>query len=91
MFLARNFLRMPNMPYRLITLYDSYRFEKTQNRIARLIIGTPLSTSTDKLIRDLGWTSLSEDGNYINSAYTTNSDMRQESLDTLQIHFQIHL
>ena len=44
----------------LITLHDSYRLEKTQNRIARLITGTPLRTSTDKLRRDLGWTSLSD-------------------------------
>ena len=32
-----------------ITMHDTYRLEKTQNRIARLITGTPFRTSTDKL------------------------------------------
>ena len=43
-----------------ITMHDTYRLEKTQNRIARLVKGTPFRTSTDKLKRDLGWTSLSD-------------------------------
>ena len=41
-------------------MHDTYRLEKTQNRIARLITGTPFRTSSDKLKRDLGWTSLSD-------------------------------
>jgi len=39
-------------------LHDTYRLERTQNRAARLITGTPFRTSTDKLRRDLGMTTL---------------------------------
>jgi len=42
----------------LITLHDAYRLEVTQNRVTRLITGTPFRTSTDGLRKELGMTTL---------------------------------
>ena len=42
----------------LITTSDALRLERLQNRAARLITGTMLRTPTDKLRRELGWTSM---------------------------------
>ena len=42
----------------LITKTDALRLERLQNRIARLITGTPLRTSTEKLREELGWATL---------------------------------
>ena len=41
-----------------ITATDSLRLEKVQNRVARLITGAFRRTSTDALLRELGWTPL---------------------------------
>ena len=44
----------------LITTNDAIRLERLQNRAARIITGTLLRTSSQKLKTELGWTSLSE-------------------------------
>ena len=41
-----------------ITVTDSLRLERLQNRVARLATGTPRRTPTDKLRQELGWDSL---------------------------------
>ena len=41
-----------------LTLRDEQRLERLQNRAARLVTGTPVRTSTDRLRKDLGWDSL---------------------------------
>ena len=41
-----------------ITVTDSLRLERLQNRVARLVTGTLRRTSTDKLRQELGWDSL---------------------------------
>ena len=41
-----------------ITVQDELRLEKVQRRAARLVTGTSLRTSTDKLRLDLGWDTL---------------------------------
>ena len=41
-----------------ITVRDELRLEKVQRRAARLVTGTPLRTSTDRLRLDLGWDTL---------------------------------
>ena len=41
-----------------ITLQDELRLEKVQRRAARLVTGTTLRTSSDKLRQDLGWDTL---------------------------------
>ena len=41
-----------------ITARDEQRLERLQTRAARLVTGTPLRTSTDKLRQDLGWDTL---------------------------------
>ena len=41
-----------------ITVTDSLRLERLQNRAARLVTGTLRRSSTDKLRRELGWDSL---------------------------------
>ena len=41
-----------------ITLRDELRLERVQRRAARLVTGTPLRTSTDRLRYDLGWDTL---------------------------------
>ena len=41
-----------------LTIHDSQRLERLQNRAARLITGTPFRSSTEKLRRDLGWDTL---------------------------------
>lgn len=41
-----------------ITVFDRARLEKAQNRAARLITGTPRRTSTEGLLKELGWTPL---------------------------------
>ena len=43
-----------------ITIHDSMRLDKAQNRAARLITRTALRTSTDGLRRELGWASLTD-------------------------------
>jgi len=42
-----------------LTMHDAYRLEKTQTRAARLIVGAPFRTSTDRLRQDLGLMTLS--------------------------------
>ena len=44
----------------LLTTGDCLRLERLQNRSARLVTGTLLRTSTDKLRSDLGWNSLKD-------------------------------
>ena len=41
-----------------ITARDEQRLERLQTRAARLVTGTPLRTSTDRLRQDLGWDTL---------------------------------
>lgn len=41
-----------------LTLYDSQRLQTLQNRAARLTTGLPFRTPTNKLLRELGWDSL---------------------------------
>ena len=41
-----------------ITVHDAYRLETLQNRAGRLVTGALFRTSTDKLLRDLGWDKL---------------------------------
>ena len=43
-----------------ITISDCTRLERAQTRAARLITGTTLRTSTHGLLRELGWTPLTE-------------------------------
>ena len=43
-----------------LTVHDSLRLDRAQNRAARLITGTPLRTSTEGLRHELGWTTLSD-------------------------------
>ena len=43
-----------------LTAHDNIRLNRQQNRIARLITGTPIRTSTDKLRHELGWNSLTK-------------------------------
>ena len=44
----------------LITTCDAIRLERLQNRAAKIITGTLIRTSSEKLKAELGWTSLSE-------------------------------
>ena len=42
-----------------LTFHDSQRLQTLQNRAARLITGVPFRTPTNRLLRDLGWNTLS--------------------------------
>ena len=44
----------------LITTCDAIRLERLQNSAAKIITGTLIRTSSEKLKAELGWTSLSE-------------------------------
>ena len=56
---ARPFFDYSDIVYHgLLTATDTMRLERLQNRAARLVTGALFRTSTDRLLTDLGWTTL---------------------------------
>ena len=61
---------------------DCMRLERAQNRAGRLISGTPLRTSSDRLRRELGWTSLiGRRKMYLHASVLAHAPVRYQNFD----------